>query len=96
LRLHLGAGATLDAILPDSRRDEVRSGRVTLRFAYSTDPDAREAQKQRYKAWIARRAAAVAAGAAQRLTDGPLWRVADARDDEVAPLSVTRTSTALP
>ncbi len=81
LRLHLGAGATLDAILGDSRRDEVRSGQVTLRFAYATDPAAREAQKARYQAWLARRAEQIAAGSARRL--GEAWQVADAADADV-------------
>ena len=82
LRLHLGAGATLDAILEESRQDEVRSGRVTLRFAYATDPAAREAQKTRYQAWLARRAAQIAAGVARPL--GEAWLVADAADADVA------------
>ena len=84
LRLHLGAGATLDAILTESRRDEVRSGCVTLRFAYAVDPAVREAQKVRYNAWLERRAAQIAIGSAPALADPALWHVADAGDADVA------------
>ena len=84
LRLHLGAGATLEAILLNSRRDEARSQQVTLRFAYATDVAAREAQKARYHAWLARRAEQVAGGAARPLADPALWQVAEAGDVDVA------------
>ncbi len=57
MRLHLGGGAVLEQVLLDSRRDDVASGRVNLRFAYATDPDARVAQKERWLAWLMRRAA---------------------------------------
>ena len=68
LRLHLGAGARLDAVLRESRGDEVRSGRVTLRFAYDRAADHRQAQADAYRAWIAGR---VLAGGVPR---GPwLW-----------------------
>lgn len=80
LRLHLGAGARLEAVLPNSRRDEVRSGRVTLRFAYDRDPDARRAQALRYQAWVERRAAAVATG----IKHGDLWEVGDCGDADVS------------
>ena len=84
LRLHLGAGATLDAILTRSRRDEARSGCVTLRFAYAVDPAAREAQKARYDAWLERRTAQIATGSARALADPALWQVANAGDADVA------------
>jgi GNAT superfamily N-acetyltransferase len=83
LRLHLGAGATLDAMLLDSRQDEVRSGRVTLRFAYATDGAMRAAQKLRYEAWLNQRAAQIAAGNAQKLAMD-LWLVQDAGDANIA------------
>ena len=84
LRLHLGAGATLDAILLESRCDEVRSGRVTLRFAYALDAAARAAQRRRYDAWLARRRGQIVAGSARALDAGKLWRVVDASDADVA------------
>lgn len=84
LRLHLGAGATLDAILPDSRRDEGRSSRVTLRFAYAVDPTARERQVARYQAWLARRAEQIAEGGPRQLDDPTFWQVRDADDQDVA------------
>lgn len=83
LRLHLGAGATLDAILPASRRDEVRSAGVTLRFAYARDPTALAAQKLRYRAWLARRAAAIAAGEGRPVADSGRWQVDDLADADV-------------
>ncbi len=83
LRLHLGAGATLEAILRESRRDEARSGHVTLRFAYDVDTASREAQKLRYKAWLERRARQIAAGSVTALQDGALWQVENAQDAEV-------------
>lgn len=64
LSLHPGAGATLEKVLWDSRADEIRSGRVTLRFAYPLDPQEREANRQRFQAWVARRAEAVQRGEA--------------------------------
>ena len=84
LRLHLGAGATLDAILADSRRDEARSGGVTLRFAYALDEATRATQKAKYQAWLAGRAAQIAQGVAAPLADPALWLVADADDAAVA------------
>ncbi len=57
MRLHLGGGAVLERVLLGSRADDLASGRVNLRFAYATDPDARLAQKERWQAWVARRAA---------------------------------------
>lgn len=73
LRLHLGAGATLDAILEDSRRDEVRSGRVTLRFAYDRDANRRAAQRQQYREQVATRADTIAAGGLSRVSDADYW-----------------------
>ena len=85
VRLHLGAGATLEAILPESRRDERRSGGVTLRFAYDRDPAQREAQRARYAEWLVARAADIAAGRAQSVGDAGLWRVATMADPRLAP-----------
>lgn len=47
-RFHLGNGATLGAILFDSRRDDSSSGRVTLRFHYPLDPEARRANLEAF------------------------------------------------
>lgn len=81
LRLHLGAGATLEAILPDSRRDEVRSGRVTLRFAYEREPDKREQQKLAYHAWIERRKILIQQGNARKVADH--WLLPDCHDAQI-------------
>ena len=75
LTLHLGAGATLDAILFNSRADEQRSGRVSLRFAYGWGADNRAAQAQRYDRWLADRRRCIADGLATPVpgTDKLLW-----------------------
>lgn len=67
LRVHPFNGADLEAILFESRADEVRSGRVTLRFAYHRNAAAREEQLQALHAWVARRAACIAEGEAVKL-----------------------------
>ena len=84
LRLHLGAGAKLEAVLANSRRDEERSAHVTLRFAYPIEAAERDAQKQRYLTWMERRAAQIAAGTAKPLADPTLWQVADSGDSDVS------------
>jgi hypothetical protein len=74
LRLHLGAGASLDAALWASRADDTQSGAVTLRFAYDPDQDRQEAQKQHYQRWVADRRAAIDAGGARPIAgDDSLW-----------------------
>lgn len=55
MRLHLGGGARLERVLHDSRRDDVASGRVNLRFCYSTAPEGRAAQRERWGRWVAAR-----------------------------------------
>jgi len=68
LRLHLGGGASLERILPQSRANDRASAHVTLRFRYATDPDARRRQRERWKAWCAARAEAIAHGRAETIT----------------------------
>lgn len=77
LRVHPFNGADLEALLFDSRADEVRSGAVTLRFAYHRNADARAAQLAALHTWVAARAAAIAAGEAQQVETGrgPAWFV---------------------
>jgi hypothetical protein len=84
LRLHLGAGAWLERVLIASRRGDADSGGVTLRFAYSLDPVAREARADAYRDWVGDRQRAIAAGRAARVTavDG-LWLVGECRDERV-------------
>lgn len=55
MRLHLGGGARLEAVLRRSRSEDAASGFVNLRFRYATDPVARSAQKERWQRWIAAR-----------------------------------------
>lgn len=89
MRLHLGAGAWLDRVLFDSRRDEVRGGRLNLRFAYALPDEQRRAQQTRYQTWVDRRRAQIQSGRAQPWspsTDGSgaeLWLVGDEGDDVV-------------
>ena len=78
LRVHPFNGADLEALLFDSRTDEVRSGAVTLRFAYQRSAEARAEQLARLQAWTAARAAAIAAGHAVPVSTsrGPAFFVA--------------------
>ena len=78
LRVHPFNGADLEALLFDSRADEVRSGAVTLRFAYQRSAEARAEQLARLQAWTAARAAAIAAGHAVPVSTsrGPAFFVA--------------------
>lgn len=78
LRVHPSNGADLEAVLFDSRADEVRSGCVTLRFAYHRSADARAAQFAALQAWVAARATAIAAGEAEPVESsrGSAWFVA--------------------
>jgi hypothetical protein len=64
-------------VLFDSRADEVRSGAVTLRFAYQRSAEARAEQLARLQAWTAARAAVIAAGQATAVTTsrGAAWFV---------------------
>jgi hypothetical protein len=62
LRLHPVNGADLEAVLHRSRRDEARSGQVTLRFSYALNEGDRARQRSRHDAFVAARAAAIAAG----------------------------------
>lgn len=55
MRLHLGGGARLERVLPQSRRDDTASGGVNLRFCYATSPEQRAAQRERWLRWIAAR-----------------------------------------
>jgi len=55
MRLHLGGGARLEAVLRSSRGDDAASGFSNLRFRYATDPTARAAQKERWQRWVAGR-----------------------------------------
>jgi GNAT superfamily N-acetyltransferase len=77
LRVHPSNGADLEAVLFDSRADEVRSGAVTLRFAYQRSAEARAEQLARLQAWTAARAAVIAAGEATAVTTsrGAAWFV---------------------
>jgi hypothetical protein len=77
LRVHPSNGADLEALLFDSRADEVRSGAVTLRFAYQRSAEARAEQLARLQAWTAARAAVIAAGHAVQVSTsrGPAWFV---------------------
>lgn len=78
LRLHPSNGADLEALLFDSRADEVRSGAVTLRFAYQRSAEARAKQLARLQSWTAARAASIAAGRALPVSTsrGPAFFVA--------------------
>ncbi len=82
VRLHLGAGAWLERVLFDSRRDDVDSGAVTLRFAYAVDAHRRDAQRRRYGDWCAARARAVAAGQASPGGEG-VWLAPDRVDADL-------------
>ena len=73
MRLHLGAGAWLDAVLIDSRRADLTSGAVTLRFGYALDRDARAARQAQYNAQVDARGLAIAAGRASRV--GEFWSI---------------------
>ncbi len=77
LRVHPSNGADLEAVLFDSRADEVRSGCVTLRFAYQRSAEARAEQLARLQSWTAVRAAAIAAGHAVPVSTsrGAAWFV---------------------
>lgn len=63
--LHPARGARLEAVLHDSRADERRSCGITLRFAYDLDPAGRAATAARWRAFLAARGEAVAAGNAE-------------------------------
>lgn len=77
LRLHLGAGASLDRVLFHSRADEIRGGGVNFRFAYSLDASVRLARKEHYLRWCEARAQAIRDGDAHRIgnKDGLWWVV---------------------
>lgn len=82
LRVHPFNGADLEAVLFESRADEVRSGRVTLRFAYHRSAAARDAQLQALQSWVERRAAALTAGSGLpvSLGRGSAWYLAPEGD----------------
>lgn len=63
--LHPARGATLEAVLHDSRRDERRSCAITLRFAYDLDPQVRAENAAAWAAFLAARGEAVRAGRAR-------------------------------
>jgi hypothetical protein len=81
LQLHPASGAVVEAVLWQSRRDEVRSDHVTLRFAYPLDPDVRANNQQNYQQWLKIRQQAVQAGQATPLSDGLLLLSRDAIGD---------------
>lgn len=72
LQLHPASGATLEALLWPSRRDEVRSDGATLRFSYPLDSAIRERHAARYRTWLTERASLVSRGRATALPGG-LW-----------------------
>jgi hypothetical protein len=81
LQLHPASGAVVEAVLWQSRRDEIRSDGVTLRFAYPLEADLRARNKQCYQEWLHIRQQAVQAGRTTPLRDGLLLLDADAVGD---------------
>ncbi len=79
-RLHPRHGAYVERVLFDSRRDEVRSAGVTLRFRYQLDANERAATQARIQAWVDARAAQ-AAGAAAGPLERSVWLAAPGDDD---------------
>ncbi|MFO0748716.1 MAG: GNAT family N-acetyltransferase [Myxococcota bacterium] len=79
LRLHLGGGAILERVLSASRRDDLASAQVTLRFLYETAPLARARRRDAWQAWCDERAAAIASGRAELVAPG-LYRVTTEAD----------------
>ena len=79
-RLHPRHGAYVERVLFDSRRDEVRSAGVTMRFRYDLDAAARAATLAGVEAWVQARAAAT-----EGAEGGPLaksvWLAAAGADD---------------
>jgi GNAT superfamily N-acetyltransferase len=88
MRLHLGAGARLEAILPDSRHDDADSAHANLRFRYDTDPRERETQKARWTRWVAARSTALTELAED------LWQARADREDALVTEVVLRPSSA--
>ena len=82
LRLHLAAGAALDAVLWQSRQDDVDSGNITLRFTYALEQEARSEAMARYMAWVAERARTISEGRAQPIGAAAInwWISPDTRD----------------
>ncbi|MGM0577343.1 MAG: hypothetical protein ACQEXJ_16580 [Myxococcota bacterium] len=67
-RFHLGNGATLGAVLFDSRRDDASSGCVTLRFDYSLDPAEQRANLGSFRRWVEDRRRRLRAGEGRSLS----------------------------
>lgn len=83
MRLHLGGGARLERVLHDSRRDDVSSARVNLRFCYSTRPEERAAQRVRAQRWVEERARSLEMVARGDERGAALFRAVGAQDDLV-------------
>ncbi len=82
MRLHLGAGARLDAILRDSRHDDLESAQANLRFRYSTTAQTRATQRQSWDRWVGLRSNALSQ--IDTDIDPKLWRAAPQEDSLVS------------
>ena len=83
-RFHLAEGAVLERVLLQSRRDDVGSDGVSLRFCYATDATTRLTQAERYVRWVRTRGRLVSEGRAEALGHD-LFRLAMTEDGAFAP-----------
>ncbi|MFT7582211.1 MAG: GNAT superfamily N-acetyltransferase, partial [Myxococcota bacterium] len=80
MRLHMGAGASLAALVRESRHDDAQSARCNLRFVYPRTDVATVAGKRQYAAWLERRRRAIERGSTRpiEMADGAeRWLIDD-------------------